>query len=245
MHGGASALVGVSIGRFRFEKGTTRLLALIGGWGAAIVLHAGFNRLVNSEITGTPLLVGAFGIGLGAVGLTALFIVWGLRVQKRWLRESLGLDVGVTAGESEVIQKLADLDQLLAPVAQVFGQQKRDQVAQFLKLQAKLGIKRKAEQLTPDAKQEAALGAEVAKLREQMDDLRRQVGVYCMSYVRSILPPETEQLWDPLSRRLEEAEARRETQGGGMNLWQTLGERAESEPDREQDGAAESQGGAT
>ncbi len=237
MHGGASALVGVAIGRFRFEKGWTRAFALVGGWGAAIALHSAFNRLVNSGPMDTMRLIGAFGIGFGAVGLTALFILWGLRVQRRWLRQSLGLDVGVTSGESEVVQKLADLDELLRPITEVFGPQKRDAVERFLRIQARLGIKRKAQQLTPDAKLAAALAAEVADLREEMDQLRREVGVYCMTFVRSILPPETEALWDPLAKRLAEVEARRETESGGMNLWQTLGDRADAAGDGAAGGA--------
>ena len=39
MHGSASALVGVALGRFRFGKGRNRLASLVLGWGAAMALH--------------------------------------------------------------------------------------------------------------------------------------------------------------------------------------------------------------
>lgn len=225
MHGGATALVGVAIGRFRYGKGRTRRAALVLGWTAAIALHMAFNTLVNAGPVTPPILVGAYAIGLGAVGLTMLFIRLGLREEQRWLRESLGLDIGVTAGESEAVQQLADIDELLAPVEQSFGREKRDQVETFLRLQARLGLKRKAWALSEDPDRKAALAGQVDGLREEMDDQRRAVGVYCMAYVRSILPPEAEPLWGQLEANVDEVARRRADEGGGADLWAALGDR--------------------
>lgn len=235
MHGGATALVGVSIGRFRYGKGRTRRLALVLGWVAAIALHMAFNRLVNMGPITPVILIGAYAIGLGAVGLTMLFIRLGLREERRWLRESLGLDVGVTQGESDAVQQLADIDELLAPVEESFGREKRDQVETFLRLQARLGLKRKAWALSSEPAQKEALAVQVEALRAEMDEQRRAVGVYCMAYVRSILPPEAEPLWDQLSESIEETEQRREEEGGGgMDLWASLGARAADDDDEDE-----------
>ena len=97
MHGSASALVGVSIGRFRYGHGRTRLLSMLLGWGAAMVLHSVFNHVVHFW-TGAPLLLGAVGLGVGGVILIAVFIRWGLAEEKRWIDEKLSMEVGVTRG---------------------------------------------------------------------------------------------------------------------------------------------------
>ena len=204
MHGSASALVGVSLGRARFARGWGRLAALVIGWSAAVILHAGFNRVVTvGELTQAK-LAAAFALGLGGVALTAGFIFWGLHEEQVWLRQSLGLDVGVSQGEAAVVQRLADLKLLLQPVEDHFGRRRRDQVESLLRLQARLGLKRRVHDLTSDPHLRGQLDLEIASMREKADALRREVGVYCMVFVRSILPPEVETLWDRLSQALAE-----------------------------------------
>ncbi len=220
MHGTASALVGVALGRMRFARGGARGLSLLLGWAAAIGLHAGFNRVVFMQIGGVilPLMV-----GLGGVALVAGFIFWGLREERAWLQETLGLKLGVSKGEAAVVLKMEDLDRLLAPIAEHFGEQKREQVESFVRLEAQLGLKRKAMGMALDEGLRRELAAQVADLRQKMDGLRKQVGVYCMSYVRSILPPEGMLMWD----RLEEEVARERT--SGKNLWGGLGRKMAEE----------------
>ena len=46
------------------------------------------------------------------------------------------------------------------------------------------------------------------------------VGVYCMAYVRSILPPETEPLWARLDQSLLAQQG-----ATGRNMWSTLGDK--------------------
>jgi RsiW-degrading membrane proteinase PrsW (M82 family) len=220
MHGSATALVGISLGRLRFGKGPSRFVSLLLGWGAAMALHILFNNVVNLQPGPLTLLL-AIVVGMGGVGLVAAFIFWGLAEERRWLRETLGLKVGVSAGESAVVQKLDDLDALLAPVGERFGTDKRKQVEQFLKLQAQLGLKRKVQEMTPDARLQAEMDAQVRALRSEIDTVRRGLGVYCMSYVRSILPPESEPLWARLGQALETRPT------AGPSLWSALGDRLE------------------
>ncbi len=222
MHGSATALVGVSIGRFRFERGGARAVALFGGWAFAMLMHSAFNRLVNSGELTPGILAGAFGIGLGGVVLTALWIRMGLADERAWLRESLGLDVGVSKGESEIVQQLSDVKALLAPVEQVFGVEKRDAVERFLRIQARLGLKQQSRGLTSDPRLKLKLGEEVEALGAEVDELRRFIGIYCMSYVRSIMPPEAEDLWVRLDDKVTEALADRELRGSTFDLWKSL-----------------------
>lgn len=215
MHGSASALVGVALGRFRFGRGRTRFAALTLGWGAAMALHLAFNNLISSNLGGWTIGL-AMLLGLSGVLLNGLLIRWGLREERVWLQETLTQQVGVSRGEAAVVQELANLDRLLAPVAERFGVEKRRQVETFLRRQAQLGLKHKVEVLTPDPHLRATMSAEVAVLRQEVDELRRTIGVYCMSYVRSILPPTGEPLWARLNTALAEPPP---TRG---SLWQTL-----------------------
>lgn len=187
MHGSATALVGIGLGRQRFGHGLHRRLASSLGWVAAITLHIGFNTIASQQ-AGIQTLILLVGIGLGGVGLVAAFIFWGLADERRWLRETLNLDVGVSVGESEVVQKMDNLDALLAPITESFGAQKRKEVEKFLRLQAQLGLKAKVLAMSSDPKLCEELGVQIAMMRVEVDELRRAVGVYCMSYVRMIIP---------------------------------------------------------
>ena len=223
MHGSASALVGVTLGRLRFRRGPGRVLSVLLGWASAMTLHIVFNNVVNANWG--LLSVGlAVVLGMGGVGLIAAFIFWGLAAERRWLKEALTPAAGVSAGEAAVVQQYADLDTLLAPVTEHFGEAKRQQVGRFLQMQAQMGLKRKAQALTPDPSLAAALAAQVTELRAQMDDLRREVGIYCMAYVRSILPPENEPLWE----RLAAATAVSDDAQPKPSLWGALNDRLEN-----------------
>lgn len=235
MHGVASALVGGAIGRFRYSRGGYRLLAkvskraesllivlrpiLVGGarllvlalgWVLAIGLHMGFNRLVRVEVgTGSNWvrLAGSVGLGLGGVVLVVLSIRWGLREEKRWIEEMLGVGTGVsrvTPREVSLVQQYDRLDELLLqPIAERFGREKVPLVEAFLLKQAQLGIAEKNRARAPDPQERRKLDEEIGRLRREMDKIRRQVGAYCMSYVR-IFSGETLALWIRLRERAEE-----------------------------------------
>lgn len=217
MHGSASALVGVSIGRFRYGHGSTRLLSLGLGWGVAMALHAGFNRVVQFW-SGTALLLGTVGLGIGGVLLIALFIRWGLVEEKRWIEETLGLKMRVTEKEKALVRQLQDLEELLKPITERFGREKSAQVEEFLVKQAQLGIKQKSSEMASDPRLKQQVQEQIAALQAEMEAIRRKVGVYCMTYVRSVFPPESVVLWSNLERRVQEAQ-----QGPvGFDMWGKL-----------------------
>ncbi len=219
MHGAASALVGVAIGRLRFGRGRERFVSLLSGWGMAFVLHAVFNYNVFHWSGAGPTLV-ALALGLGGVGLIALFIFMGLRVERGWIEETLGLSVGVTEREVEVVMRLDSLDELLRPIVNRFGKQRAQMVERFLLKQAQLGIKRKAWELAEDARLKAELGEQVQQLQREMERLRQRVGVYCMIYVRSIFPEEDTYLWGALENHLRAQEGKE----ASYDLWKGLSE---------------------
>jgi RsiW-degrading membrane proteinase PrsW (M82 family) len=219
MHGTASALVGVAVARLRFGGGRSRLTALLAGLSLAMLYHVLFNRLVNSGLSPALMLAGAIGLGLSGVAAVAGVVWLGLREERRWLADSLSAAAGVAAGEAGVVLRLQDLPRLLAPLEAHFGAEKRRQVEAFLRLQARYGLRRKLHDLAHDPAERAGLAADVASLRQELDRRRREVGVYCMAYVRSILPSPAEPIWDILNRAL--AEERPAT----SDLWSALGQR--------------------
>lgn len=220
MHGSASALVGVAVGRYRFGRGSGKWAGLLLGWILAVALHAGFNHLVNSGPMMGARLAAALGLGLGGVALTMGFIRWGLWEEARWLRESLTLQAGVSRQESGLVHRFRELDLLLAPLGDHFGAAKREQAERFLRLQAQYGLKAKAAGLAEDPQLATGLQAQADALRNQMDQARRDLGLYCMSYLRSILPPEGDSLWQSLSANLTD-----EAPSEGK-LWSLLAQRA-------------------
>jgi hypothetical protein len=228
MHGAAAALVGVAIGRLRYGRGAGRALSAVLGWVLAIGLHMGFNRLARlaedmgkSSLTAgqafLPML-GAIGLGLAGAVLIVVFIRRGLVEQKRWIKETLGIGTGesrVTRQEVAKVQSYEQVDDLLKQIEEYFGEEKADGVEQFLLKQAQMGIKRKARTMSQDPAEQEKLGVEIEALFQEMEQLRRKVGVYAMSFVREVLPEEVvEDLSGLLTRRMEAQLARRQEAGG-------------------------------
>ncbi len=210
MHGTASGLVGAAVGRFRFRRRSGQGLGMVGGWLAAILLHAFFNGISRAPALSESLTtIVAVGIGLAGVGLIGFFINLGLQEERQWLAETLDRRVGVTAAESRMVQSYASLDEFLQPIIEQFPRE-AEQVEAFLLRQAQLGIKRKVQQRVSDPKLQEQLGQEVAQLQAEMNQIRRDVGVYVMSYVRSVFPDEALPIWS----RLEQLAA----QGGSADL---------------------------
>lgn len=207
VHGTASALAGIVIGRFRFERSWRRFAALFGGWAVAIALHMGFNRVVTSTAIGAYVLGAAIAIGIGGVAAVAAVMRLGVRVERRWIADALDGGLGVSPHEARAVDRMRDLDALLAPVAVHFGEARRRDVEALLRSQARLGLKQQLARRTADPAQRSAIEADIGALRAEHDRLRRAVGVYCMSYVRSILPAGGTPLWDRLGAQLLDAAA--------------------------------------
>jgi len=220
MHGSASAIVGVTLGRLRYGRGARRMIAVPLGWAAAMALHIAFNNVVNADLETFTVII-AFVLGLGGVGLTAAFIFWGLREEQNWLRETLKLDVGVSSGESRVVQSLDELDAMLKRLEQYltdyFGPEKRKQVETFLHLQVQLGLKRKVSTMTSDPRLRAEAQAQVAALQIEIDAIRRDLGVYCMSGVRMMVPWEAVSMYESLRQSFASRGVREPT--SGKSLW--------------------------
>lgn len=222
MHATASALVGIALGFARFQRYSGRALILLGGLLAAMTLHVGFNNLVTRVSSGM-LLVYAGIAGFAGVALITFAIKRGLAEEKAWIEETLGDADRVTAGEVAVVNRLADTHTILAPLADLFGQEKADQIERFLTLQARLGILRKTLEKLSDDKLRTGVEKQMDQIRTEMDDARRSVGTYCMLYLRNIFPEEASPLWGRLEAQIQERAAK--PASSGVSLWASLGQR--------------------
>ena len=213
VHASATALVGIMLGKARFSRILGQIGYLIGGLLLGMFLHGLFNNIVDREIPG-PMLLYSTSIGFAGVGLIAFIIFRGLAEQRKWIEEKLGAADRVTGQEAKVVNKLADMGEILKPFRQQFGDDKADQVEQFLLNQARLGIKRKTLDKLPDPKMRAAVEREMDEIRQKMDAARRKVGATAMLAVRVIFPPEASPLWGMLESRIQERIEARKAEGG-------------------------------
>ena len=216
MHGSTTALVGIVIGGFPLGRlNSNPFVALLVGWTAAIALHTAFNFLtyVNFGKKGLFIVSGA---GFSGLMLIAALILWGLRRERRRLRRSLGMKAGVSKGEANLVQRMEDLDDLLAPVEERFGGGKREQVANVLVLGAQLGLKQDLIRKTKDPEMRAELAAEITEAKRELKRQRHNVGMYVMSYVRSIVPKTTWSLWAHLAQTLTQRDM------PAANMWASL-----------------------
>jgi hypothetical protein len=215
MHGSTSAIVGMAVAGFPLGRVKHPLLAWIVGLAIAIGIHTVFNNTAfHHFVFGQTGLLVLAAIAFTALLLVATAILWGLRLERRRLRKSLGVQAGGSrGGEAMLVQRIDDLDDLLAPVEERFGEIKREQVASVLLLGAQLAMKQDLLRKTKDPELRAELAVQIPEMKQGLKLLRHEVGMYIMSYVRSIMPRTTWSLWARLEQILTKIETPR------TNLW--------------------------
>jgi hypothetical protein len=187
-----------------------------------MLMHAGFNNLVTSDVTFLRLLAYATLVSLAGLAAIVLTIRRGLEEQHRWIVEKVGDEDRVTHAEVVRVRQLKDADTVLTELTELVGKKKASEVHRFLVLQAQLGILRKALDKLPDEREQGRTRESIEALHEQMDDARRKVGAYTMLTLRSYFPNETSVLWQTLETRLTEGGA-----SGTDTLWLRLNRETE------------------
>ncbi len=216
-HGSLTAIVGMALAGFPLGPINHPLLRWLVGLVIASAIHLSFNTTAFHQFASghTGLLV------LAAINFTLFMFVcalvlWGLRRERLRLRKSLGSRAGGSSGEARLVRHADDLDELLAPVEERFGDAKRQQVADALLLSAQLTMKQDQIRKTRDPELRAELAPQITQLKQELKAARHEVGIYIMSCVRSIMPKTTWSLW----ARLEQALVKREPTSG--SLWRML-----------------------
>ena len=216
-HGSLTAIVGMALAGFPMGPINHPLLRWLVGLVIASGLHLLFNNTAFHQFASghTGLLVLA-AINFSMFLVVCALVLWGLRRERLRLRKSLGTKAGGSSGEARLVRNADDLDELLAPVEQRFGEHKREQVASALLLAAQLSMKQEQIRKTRDAEVRAELAPQITQLKQDLKKARHGVGMYIMSYVRSIMPKATWSMWARLGQAVEARAA------GGASLWSAL-----------------------
>jgi RsiW-degrading membrane proteinase PrsW (M82 family) len=215
IHATGSSLIGIALGLARFNRsGPLRTLYLIGGLGLAMVIHSGFNNMVND---GAALLF-AFAAGFAGAGIIYLVARRGLKNEKSWVHEKIGVTEGVTSGEAAVVQRLENVDELLASLATRFGPEKASQCEKFLFMQAQLAIQVKMAEKMQDEKMKLAIAAQTDELHNKMNEARKEVGAYCMLYLRNIFPEDDPTMMTLMQNRIAASAAANKGKAG-TGVW--------------------------
>jgi RsiW-degrading membrane proteinase PrsW (M82 family) len=240
VHAASSAMVGVTLGLGRFQRGWgRRSIYLLGGLLAAALIHGGYNSMLIS-LSSQPVLVFvyAFVSGLGGTALIVWIIQRGLAEERRWIAETLGDFKRVTTAEAKAVDQLADINAVLKPLAERFGKEKAALIGQILVLQARLGIYRKTLAKLPEEWMRQDAEARIAQLNREMEHLRRKIGVYPMLYLRQIFPEKNRSTWDRLENiiatRTGDAALTGDTSPGQQDLWGVLKARLDGQTVPEQ-----------
>src|SRR2546428_1381329 len=142
LHGSTTALVGIAVAGFPLGRLNHPLVAWVIGLTFAIAIHTAYNNTAfHHFVFGQAGLLVLAAIAFSALLLVAVAILWGLRRERGRLRKSLGVRAGMSKGEAMLVQRIDDLDELLAPIEERFGELKREQVANVLLLGAQLAMK--------------------------------------------------------------------------------------------------------
>ncbi len=217
IHGSCTAIVGMAVAGFPLGRVKNPLVAWVIGLAIAIAIHAAYNNTAfHHFVFGQTGLLVLAAIAFSALLLASGAVLWGLRRERNRLRKSLGAQAGVSKGEAMLVQRIEDLDDLLAPLEERFGEVKREQVANVLLLGAQLAMKQDMIRETKDPELRAELVPQITELKRELKQQRHEVGVYVMSYVRSILPKTTWSLWARLEQILTKLQA------PSTNLWSVL-----------------------
>jgi CRP-like cAMP-binding protein/RsiW-degrading membrane proteinase PrsW (M82 family) len=189
MHATASGLCGATLGYWRRTAAQWRNVLPAAGLGLAMLVHLIFNNLLQI-LDGRWLLLVAIGLGFGGGALISVIIQRGITAEKARFSQTLTARTGVSSGERRAVQEMGSdtFEALMQDVIAVLGDAKAQQVRAMLLLQANVGILQHNLAHPASPRLRAAWEAEIAQTRAKIDGLRRELGLYAMSFLRSVLP---------------------------------------------------------
>ena len=205
VHAAGSGLIGSILAYMRTERNLNAGLISLAGMLLAISLHMGFNSMVSSG----AFLIVAILVGTVGAGMITLIIQRGLKLQRQLILENLGVKDRVTTSEATAVNEIKSLDELLAPLRIMFGEEKASQTEALLLKQAEIGIKRGLLEKMQDEKLRSATLEEVERLTKEMNDARKAIGLYCMQYVREVYLKAKINVWEATTLKIEKGEGKK------------------------------------
>lgn len=214
IHAATSGLIGSALALGRVERRSPKTILLAAGLGVAILIHVGFNTIVDDGVS----LIATLGLGVFSVLFIVVIIQQGLKIQQAWIGEMLGALDHVTLGEAMAAQRIRSVNDILAPLTRQFGTDKASLAFSLVLMQAKIGIKRKLLKTVQDEKTCRELEADVQRITADMNKLRKRIGPYCMLFIRTVYLEQESRVWEVINARVA---ATHKSQAGG-GLWSRL-----------------------
>jgi len=227
IHAATSGLIGSALAFGRIERRSPKTVLLAGGLILAMVIHVGFNIIVDDDVS----LLTAFILGIVSVLFIIVIIQQGLKIQQAWIGEMLGMIDRVTPSEAIAVQRIRSLDDILSPVTRQFGTDKASKAQSLVLMQAKIGIKRKILETIQDERTCHEFEAEIQRITTDMNKLRKSIGPYCMLFIRTVYLENETKVWELINERLAAAGA---GQAGG-GLWTRLDDRLRESKSRKRE----------
>ncbi len=197
MHGTATALVGLGLGRLRRTKNRFPVFAVV-GIAAAYAAHIVYNNLVNS-VDGAILLLLAIGFGIFGVVFIAYQMKAFLRDEKARMALALSAQGEAAVGEGEVrsIQRMGEMSSgMLNQLSESVGDENVALIRKLLITQANIGIlKNNLSSGATSPRLRKAWEDEVAEREKEFLTIRKQLKGSVMSYFQSVFQSEDESMW--------------------------------------------------
>lgn len=227
VHATASGLIGTGLAYRRGDSSWRAWLVIVFGYLFAISIHMAFNTLASAGVY----LIFVILFGLIGLGLIWYVIKRGLNIQKEWVAEKLNMTDRVTKQESKVVSHIETINEILAPVEERFGTQMASLVRSLIYKQAEMGIKRKLLDTATNETRKKDITKIIEELSRDTNELRKQIGPYCMMMIRSVYLDHDLQIWNLLNARV--AAAGLGQKGGG--LWDRVNERMQAPPSQDEE----------
>ncbi|MEN9506237.1 MAG: hypothetical protein RI958_2163 [Actinomycetota bacterium] len=207
MHAGCTALVGAALGSVLGRRLHVQAIACLGSLVVAIGLHSGFNRLTDESSSALLVTMVGVGVFVAAMGIVAL----GFPVAGRWSQLEMSRR-GLSAGEQAALVGGGSVDDLLDEFERRFGASAVESAERLIVVQREIGVVARGGRSDPER---------LAMLTDEADQLRRDVGVFPMAWLRSHLPvdPSASGVWADLAPAIDESPATGQAPGG---LWASL-----------------------
>jgi RsiW-degrading membrane proteinase PrsW (M82 family) len=188
MHAGATAITGAVVALVLSRGWRWRIVLPIGGLLLAMTLHSTFNRLTTNVLV-SPVIV-TF-VGMATFGIAVGIVSLGFPISSKWVRKDLTL-AGATESEKQSLSG-HHVSDVLGEFGARFGREAAQKAEQLVATQRNLAIARFAGR---------AKESDIRILSERSDQLRLDIGMFAMMWLRSHLPVDikSEGIWSNLDQ---------------------------------------------
>ncbi|HSH04256.1 MAG TPA: PrsW family intramembrane metalloprotease [Anaerolineae bacterium] len=206
IHAAATGLVGITGGLARSRPSLRKLLMLVVGTVAAVMVHAIYNGVVSNESamdTGLYLLVITIVLGALAIGMIWQVIRLGLEEQMRLIEAQLVANGDYWAAD-DVSYLANDVGraELVTRLEESFEPDKVDEILAYLTLQAQLAVQKHRVMELPDGPTKEKVESEVAGIEMQVAEAKEALGNYYLATLRRLFPVESP-LWSGMGKEMK------------------------------------------